>query len=259
MSNQSLASLESTDNAKVQADILDELCTMLCIGMEDYIRGFDVDLGIQVLVKLLKKTPHDNILILSIRAIALILEMIPRSCNRVVAAGATPMLIKYLATSEHNPDLAEEILKSLEKISIDDPEAILVHHGGVQAIIACTEVAPQRLHKLPAGILSNITRKVSQPSKPSKGKHSSKSKRSDVFGTKSHDIDVLITQEILPALVKLMEQAKRDAGREVVERVCVCIANVADVRVNCHAASAPNTRVTKPVYSGICSNFCINP
>ena len=26
----------------------DELCTMLCIGMEDYIRGFDVDLGIQV-------------------------------------------------------------------------------------------------------------------------------------------------------------------------------------------------------------------
>ena len=54
----------------------------------------------------------------------------------------------------------------------------------MQAIIACTEVAPQRLHKLPAGILSNITRKVSQPSKPSKGKHSSKSKRSDVFGTK---------------------------------------------------------------------------
>ena len=50
-------------------------------------------------MKLLKKTPHDNILILSIRAIALILEMIPRSCNRVVAAGATPMLIKYLATS----------------------------------------------------------------------------------------------------------------------------------------------------------------
>ena len=50
-------------------------------------------------MKLLKKTDNDNVVLLCNRAIALILDMIPRSCHVVVAGGVVPLLIKFLKVS----------------------------------------------------------------------------------------------------------------------------------------------------------------
>eukprot|EP00668_Euglena_longa_P002397 GGOE01002776.1.p1 GENE.GGOE01002776.1~~GGOE01002776.1.p1 ORF type:complete len:1892 (-),score=512.93 GGOE01002776.1:169-5844(-) len=242
MSSASLTRLETTVDAKVQTEILDELCTMLCIGMEDHVRAFDVEFAVKVFVKVLQTTENDNVVVLCSRAIALVLEMIPRSCRHVVDIGTMPILIKYLSLSENNPELAEEILKSCEKVSVDDPQAIIAAQGAVQAITASMEFTPAHLHKTTVAILSNVCRKSQQKkASPSRGrKHEARPEQ-----------DANMLKEVIPALLKLMEQSTSEASREVVERVCTCIANVVDVRGPAPGDAAPNTRVAHLVKAGV--------
>eukprot|EP00667_Euglena_gracilis_P000124 EG_transcript_124 len=248
MSSASLARLDATKDEKAQTEILDELCTMLCIGMEEYVRGFDVDFAVKVFVKVLQTAENDNVVVLCSRAIALVLEMIPRSCRHVVDIGTVPILIKYLSLAEHNPELAEEILKSCEKVSVDDPQAIVAAQGAVQAITASMEFTPAHLHKTTVSILSNVCRKAQQHGKEkSKVSQSGKGRKQEVH----HDQDANMLKEVIPALLKIMEQSNNEASREVVERVCTCIANVADVRGVPIDGATPNARIAHLVKAGV--------
>ena len=161
----------STDQEKINS--LNELCTFLCIGMEDFIQGFDVYGWSSVLIPLLKEKVTSvkslesqlsegssdvseiqngwnqtrEIVTLILRALGIVLEMVPRSVPTVLSYHPIESLLELLKQfsksskkdeEEHsnslratdlfgefvNESMLEEILKCFDKISIEEPTAL---------------------------------------------------------------------------------------------------------------------------------------
>ncbi|KAG2373797.1 hypothetical protein C9374_011682 [Naegleria lovaniensis] len=187
-------SMSSSDFQNLASDqerinSLNELCTFLCIGLEDFIAGFDVYGWSSVLTPILqdrlsevkrieqevnsgnledvsslqgKWNDSREIITLILRALGSILDLVPRSCPTVLSYNPIPVMLDLLQIfSDHqrskgessstdstlleasdqnidarplskelfgdlvNEGMLEEILKCFDKISIEEPTALL--------------------------------------------------------------------------------------------------------------------------------------
>lgn len=153
-----------------QENMLNELTTMLCIGGEDYIRSFDMYSFLPAFIALLPTSKNlktqakkKEIIILAARAIGLVLNIVPHSCPQVISFGAVPVLIEQLKDKNLNSELAEDVLKCLDKISIENPQVLLKEKDFITTLINSIEklrLFSNGLVKPALSLISNLFRKL---------------------------------------------------------------------------------------------------
>lgn len=154
-----------------QENKLGELTTMLCIGDEDYIRNFDMYSFLPAFIgllptskKLKTQAKKKEVIILAARAIGLVLNIVPHSCPVVISSGAVPVLIEQLKDKNLNSELAEDVLKCLDKISIENPQVLLKEKDFITSLIKSIEklrLFSNGLVKPALSLIANLFRKLS--------------------------------------------------------------------------------------------------
>ncbi|KAL0489515.1 E3 ubiquitin-protein ligase TRIP [Acrasis kona] len=130
-----------------RSEYLNELCTMLCIGDESYIRSLRVNKVVPILVQNIPSFVDYNNemdLVMIVRSIALILDFVPRSCPTVVSCKTVSKLIPIIE-QDISTDLKEEILKCFDKISIEKPEHLLENEKVTLVLLSCLQVQNEPL------------------------------------------------------------------------------------------------------------------
>ncbi|XP_031638245.1 E3 ubiquitin-protein ligase TRIP12 isoform X2 [Contarinia nasturtii] len=122
---QLLQGLQSNDESQqLQAAI--EMCQMLVMGNEDTLAGFPVKLVVPALINLLRMEHNFDIMNHACRALAYMLEALPRSSATVV--DAIPVFLEKLQVIQCM-DVAEQSLTALEILSRRHSKAILQANG----------------------------------------------------------------------------------------------------------------------------------
>lgn len=122
---QLLQGLQSSDESQqLQAAI--EMCQMLVMGNEDTLAGFPVKLVVPALINLLRMEHNFDIMNHACRALAYMLEALPRSSATVV--DAIPVFLEKLQVIQCM-DVAEQSLTALETLSRRHSKAILQANG----------------------------------------------------------------------------------------------------------------------------------
>lgn len=122
---QLLQGLQSPDESQqLQAAI--EMCQMLVMGNEDTLAGFPIKLVVPALITLLRMEHNFDIMNNACRALAYMLEALPRSSNTVV--DAIPVFLEKLQVIQCM-DVAEQSLTALEILSRRHSKAILNANG----------------------------------------------------------------------------------------------------------------------------------
>lgn len=122
---QLLQGLQSNDESQqLQAAI--EMCQMLVMGNEDTLAGFPVKLVVPALINLLRMEHNFDIMNHACRALAYMLEALPRSSSNVV--DAIPVFLEKLQVIQCM-DVAEQSLTALETLSRRHSKAILQANG----------------------------------------------------------------------------------------------------------------------------------
>lgn len=120
------AAEQSTATA-ILADLLSnlqDLCTVLCIGGDGFMRSLDCSRHVQVLIQCYQTTGVGiDIKILTLRAIALIAEGASKGVTALVNMGGIRFLLGIIQTNLNelvaSDQLAEEVLKCLQSLAID--------------------------------------------------------------------------------------------------------------------------------------------
>ena len=156
---QQLQFAKKTKSEVLMVGLCEEICTILCIGSEDHIRVIDAQAFVKVLSEILiMKSLLPELKVFAMRAIALILDIVPRSGPATVAHDVIPLALDLLSQSDVTIQLAEELIKSIECLSLDFPHLIL-ERSGLQKLLLWLEgleSAKERLHIRVISILSNI-------------------------------------------------------------------------------------------------------
>lgn len=122
---QLLQGLQSHDESQqLQAAI--EMCQMLVMGNEDTLAGFPIKLVVPALITLLRMEHNFDIMNNACRALAYMLEALPRSSATVV--DAIPVFLEKLQVIQCM-DVAEQSLTALEILSRRHSKAILQANG----------------------------------------------------------------------------------------------------------------------------------
>lgn len=122
---QLLQGLQSQDESQqLQAAI--EMCQMLVMGNEDTLAGFPIKLVVPALITLLRMEHNFDIMNNACRALAYMLEALPRSSGTVV--DAIPVFLEKLQVIQCM-DVAEQSLTALEILSRRHSKAILQANG----------------------------------------------------------------------------------------------------------------------------------
>lgn len=122
---QLLQGLQSQDESQqLQAAI--EMCQMLVMGNEDTLAGFPIKLVVPALITLLRMEHNFDIMNNACRALAYMLEALPRSSATVV--DAIPVFLEKLQVIQCM-DVAEQSLTALEILSRRHSKAILQANG----------------------------------------------------------------------------------------------------------------------------------
>lgn len=120
-----LQGLQSNDESQqLQAAI--EMCQMLVMGNEDTLAGFPIKQVVPALINLLRMEHNFDIMINACRALAYMLEALPRSSATVV--DAIPAFLEKLQVIQW-VDVAEQSLTALEILSRRHNKAILQANG----------------------------------------------------------------------------------------------------------------------------------
>lgn len=120
-----LQGLQSNDESQqLQAAI--EMCQMLVMGNEDTLAGFPIKLVVPALINLLRMEHNFDIMNNACRALAYMLEALPRSSATVV--DAIPVFLEKLQVIQCM-DVAEQSLTALEILSRRHSKAILQANG----------------------------------------------------------------------------------------------------------------------------------
>ncbi|XP_026839982.1 E3 ubiquitin-protein ligase TRIP12 isoform X2 [Drosophila persimilis] len=123
--NQLLQGLQSHDESQqLQAAI--EMCQMLVMGNEDTLAGFPIKQVVPALINLLRMEHNFDIMNNACRALAYMLEALPRSSGTVVEA--VPVFLEKLQVIQCM-DVAEQSLTALEILSRRHNKAILQANG----------------------------------------------------------------------------------------------------------------------------------
>eukprot|EP00755_Sulcionema_specki_P005901 Sspe_Gene.34060::Locus_16571_Transcript_1_5_Confidence_0.333_Length_1574::g.34060::m.34060 len=225
-----LRGLEGTTDPALLIPALEELGTFICIGMEEYVRAFDINRGTTVLLGIVKKCKEEAVHVLAYRCLALILENMPHASEVLTASGATPMIVKSLSEA-HCMELIEELLKVLREISIDDSSCVLLQAGAVPAIISSMDRQDRRLHPTSIATLQNIVSKINlegtQHLTPRRGLGRKAKAHAPPPPSASMVADT-IRKEIIPSLQSLLEtlfiqDLDQNGTREVTIALCSCM------------------------------------
>lgn len=123
--NQLLQGLQSHDESQqLQAAI--EMCQMLVMGNEDTLAGFPIKQVVPALIQLLRMEHNFDMMNNACRALAYMLEALPRSSGTVVEA--VPVFLEKLQVIQCM-DVAEQSLTALEILSRRHNKAILQANG----------------------------------------------------------------------------------------------------------------------------------
>jgi hypothetical protein len=161
-----------SNNESQQESQLSELTTWLCIGDEDYIRNFDIHSFVPMFLALMGKSGYSGlkpvkkreIKVLAARAVGLVLDIVPFSCAQVINFGAVEVLVDLLKTNDKEVELAEEVLKCLQKIAVESPQQLLKQNNFMEILLKSVENLKTLSNTLmsPAlSLISNLCRKLS--------------------------------------------------------------------------------------------------
>ena len=90
---------------------LSELCNQLSLGDDKFLRKFNVDEFVPVLVELMEPERNPDIILLAARALTNLVHLLPNSCATVVRCQAVPALVSRILEISYI-DLAEQCLKA---------------------------------------------------------------------------------------------------------------------------------------------------
>jgi E3 ubiquitin-protein ligase TRIP12 len=135
-----------------------ELSDFLSIGTEENLSNFAVDQFVPALATCLNMEHNAEIMLLSCRALAYIMEALPSSVGSVVSHHLVPILCAKLLNIEYI-DLAEQALQCLEKISYEHPAAI-VREGGLMAVLTFFDFFATGTQRVALSIAANICRQI---------------------------------------------------------------------------------------------------
>eukprot|EP01060_Flectonema_neradi_P007504 TRINITY_DN15236_c1_g1_i2.p1 TRINITY_DN15236_c1_g1~~TRINITY_DN15236_c1_g1_i2.p1 ORF type:complete len:2083 (+),score=363.11 TRINITY_DN15236_c1_g1_i2:112-6360(+) len=156
---QQLQFAKKTKSEVLMVGLCEEICTILCIGSEDHIRVIDASEFVKILSEILMmQSSLPELKVFAMRAIALILDIVPRSGPATVASDVIPLALNLLSQPDVTIQLAEELIKTIECLSLDFPHLIL-DKSGLQKLLLWLEgleSAKERLHIRVISIVSNI-------------------------------------------------------------------------------------------------------
>ncbi|KAJ9447832.1 putative ubiquitin fusion degradation protein C12B10.01c [Diplonema papillatum] len=191
------------------------LCTLLCIGSEDQLRCIDACVFVEALSDILvMDVVLPELKVFAMRAIALILDSVPRSGPVAVANEVIPLTVNLLSTPCITLPLAEELIKALESLSLDYPRVIL-QADGISKLVEWMQIdsAKERLHIRALSIVSNISSRLKPADWPR-------------------------VSMVLPMLTEVVNQVsgrgseQSSAGKEeadaIVSRACLVLAHMVD-------------------------------
>jgi hypothetical protein len=147
-----------TDTVALMA-LLNELCEVLSIGVEDVILNFSFEQLVSPLVWILQNCPElPELLILAARALAYMVEISPSVGASIAQSRAVPALCGFLLHVEYI-DLAEQCLQALERLSYNFPNHI-VRSGGLRAILQHLDFFPTSIQRMASSAAANCCARV---------------------------------------------------------------------------------------------------
>lgn len=155
--NNLLEGIKSPDEGLILQSLM-ELCDYLSIGTEDNMSNFNVDGFVPALVNLLNYEHNPELMLMSCRALAYLMEALPSTCSNIVSAQAIPLLVARLLSIEYI-DLAEQALQCLEKISYEHSLPIL-KAGGLMACITFLDFFQTGTQRIAITTAANACRRV---------------------------------------------------------------------------------------------------
>ena len=203
-------SAHETRNDVALSAVLEETCTMICVGGEMFVRSMDTTEYVHSLIQLIQH-PNINIAVLAMRGIALMADSVPRACSAMVAMEAIPELLSLAKRKTFllsNPNFAEELLKGLEILSLEAHKS-MIQNNAVASLIGLTSVLKDRLRFSALCCVVNL-----------------------VSAARPQDVNHI--ELSLPHLNGLlMEQLNADSKRggkdvEITVKICACFAHMID-------------------------------
>ncbi|GAB6020162.1 Ubiquitin-protein ligase [Chamberlinius hualienensis] len=192
---QLLQGLQATGDEGQQLQAVIEMCQMLVMGNEDTLAGFPVKLVVPALINLLSMEHNFDMMNHACRALAYMMEALPRSSPVVVEA--IPAFLEKLQVIQCM-DVAEQSLTALEMLSRRHGKAILQARG-VSACLMYLDFFSINAQRAALAITANCCQNVN----------------SEEFCLVSESLSLLTT--------RLTHQDKKS-----VESVCLCLSRLVD-------------------------------
>ncbi|OZJ07024.1 hypothetical protein BZG36_00227 [Bifiguratus adelaidae] len=216
-----LSGLRSQDPSE-QLIALQQLAEALSMGNENTLAGvFSTDAFVKELVKLLKggsategladyealdeetlamlgmTEGNPDIMILACRCLSNLVEAMPSAMGSIVYGGAVPALCSKLIDIQYI-DLAEQVISTLEKISVEYPSHI-IRVGGLKGVLSYLDFFSSHVQRTVLTTAANCCRSVPQDC-------------------------VENLQEVVPTIQMTLTYA----DQKVVEQSCLCFVRLAD-------------------------------
>ena len=186
------------DDLSVQLIALQELSEILLVSNEDNLSGqFSPDSFVKELVPLLNKEESPEIMLLSCRCLANLMEAMPASVANVVYGGAVPVLCQKLLEISFI-DLAEQALSTLEKISYEYPGSI-VREGGLTACLTYLDFFATSTQRTAVTTAAQCCRNIPDDSFP-------------------------VVRDVMPTLLNVLNSS----DQRVVEQASHCVSGIID-------------------------------
>lgn len=128
----SLITMMKSDDINDQMTGISELCEFVSASTEESMIMFPTDQIVPVLLELLDSSPE--IMLLSCRALTLLLDVLPSSARQISSQGGIETLCGKLVCIEYI-DVAEQSIQALDKISHIYAETLL-ERGAINAILS---------------------------------------------------------------------------------------------------------------------------
>jgi hypothetical protein len=141
--------------------LLNELCEMLSIGVEDMILNFSFEQIVNPLVWILQNYLElPELLILAARALTYMVEISPSVGASIAQSRAVQALCGSLLHVEYI-DLAEQCLQALERLSYNYPNQI-IRNGGLRALLQHLDFFPTSIQRMASLAAANCCARVNE-------------------------------------------------------------------------------------------------
>jgi hypothetical protein len=147
-----LITMIKSENVGDQMTGLSELCEYISVSPEEAMITFPTEQVVPILLELLHGSP--DIMLLSSRAITLLVDVYPPSAKHVARHGGVRILCEKLLCIEYI-DLAEQSIQALGKISQYCPEALL-KDSALEAVLSYIDFFQVGLQRVAVATAANI-------------------------------------------------------------------------------------------------------